>query len=166
MHNIILIGMPGVGKSTIGVVLAKRLGYQFEDSDLIIQNQTGQLLHEIITERGIDGFVQLENDVNAGLDLNQTILATGGSAIYGEGAMKHFASIGKVVYLKLPFEELSERLGDLTERGVVLKENQTLEDLLIERSPYYEKYADVTIECKGKEIRTIVEEIGEWYAKL
>ena len=161
MNNMILIGMPGVGKSTIGVVLAKKLGYQFVDSDLVIQQQTNQLLHEIISEKGTEGFVTIENEVNCSLLLQKTVLATGGSAVYGTDAMYHFKEIGCVIYLKLPYLELEERLGDLEERGVVLKEGQTLEGLLQERTPLYEKYADLTIDCNGKEIREIVEEVVE-----
>ncbi|MBD5455614.1 MAG: shikimate kinase [Lachnospiraceae bacterium] len=166
MNNVILIGMPGAGKSTVGVVLAKKLGYSFMDSDLIIQKQTGKLLHQLIEEKGEAGFLMLENEINAALDLDHHVIATGGSAIYGQEAMEHFKRIGCVVYLSLPFEELKERLGDLHQRGVVLKEGFTLLDLYKERIPLYEKYADITIDCDQKRIREIVEEISrkckEW----
>ena len=157
--NIVLIGMPGVGKSTVGVVLAKHMGYRFLDSDLLIQEQTGMLLHEIISGRGLEGFIQVENDVNAGIEAHNSVIATGGSVIYGPGAMEHLKEIGTVVYLKLSCEAIRKRLGDLKERGVALKDGQTLEDLYAERVPLYRKYADLTISCGGKRIRTIVSEI-------
>ena len=159
MNNIILIGMPGAGKSTVGVVLAKKLGYRFLESDLVIQEQTGKLLYQLIEEEGEAGFLMLENKINASIEAENTVIATGGSAVYGQEAMAHFGNIGTRVYLKLSYEELKERLGDLHERGVVLKEGFTLLDLYKERSPLYEKYADITIDCEGKSIRGIVEEI-------
>ncbi|MBQ7776578.1 MAG: shikimate kinase [Lachnospiraceae bacterium] len=159
--NIILIGMPGAGKSTVGVVLAKRLGYRFIDSDLVIQDKYEKLLHELITEHGIEGFWKIENDVNASLDTHRAIIATGGSAVYGQEAMEHLGSIGTVVYLKLTYEEIEHRLGDLNARGVTLREGQTLVDLFAERVPLYEKYAHITIDCDDKLLRDIVQEIAE-----
>ena len=159
--NIVLIGMPGVGKSTVGVVLAKNLGYSFVDSDLLIQEQEGKLLHEIIGERGLDGFNEVENRVNAKISANRSVIATGGSVVYGREAMEHLRQIGTVVYLELSCEELSERLGDLNERGVSIREGQTLADLMEERTPLYEKYADVTINCENRQIREIVKMIRE-----
>ena len=163
MNNIILIGMPGAGKSTVGVVLAKRLGYQFVDSDLVIQSRVGKLLYQIIEEKGIDGFIELEDEINASLSMKKTVIATGGSAIYGKESMEHFKSIGDIVYLKLSYETIKDRLGDLNERGVTVREGQSLADLYEERKPYYEKYADITIDCEDKMIRTIVEEIASSY---
>ncbi len=163
MKNIVLIGMPGAGKSTVGVVLAKKAGMQFVDSDLVIQEKTGKRLSEIIDEVGTDGFLSVEGKVNEELDLTNSIIATGGSVVYEENAMEHLKEIGTVVYLEIPYEELEERLGDLNERGVVLKPGYTLETLFEERKPLYEKYADVTIHCQGKWIREIVTEI---YSKL
>lgn len=160
MNNIILIGMPGAGKSTVGVVLAKKMGYCFVDSDLVIQERTKKLLHEIITEKGQEGFLEVENQVNASLELEHTVLATGGSAIYGKEAMEHLKEIGTVVYLRLSYHTIARRLGDLRQRGVALKEGQTLQDLYEERIPYYEKYADITVNCEKKAIRRIVEEIA------
>ena len=157
--NIVLIGMPGVGKSTVGVVLAKITGYRFVDSDLVIQEETGKLLHEIISEKGLEGFIQVENDVNKNLQVTRSVIATGGSVIYGAEAMEHLKEIGTVVYLKLSCEGIKKRLGDLKKRGVALKDGQTLESLYAERIPLYEKYADVTIHCGGKKIRTIVAEL-------
>lgn len=159
MENIILIGMPGSGKSTIGVVLAKIMGFRFIDSDLLIQEQERKLLHEIITEQGLDGFNKIENQVNASIVANQSVIATGGSVVYGEEAMKHLGSIGTIIYLQLSCESLKERLGDLEERGVSIREGQTLEELYEERKPMYEKYADFTVNCEKKEIPQIAREI-------
>lgn len=157
--NIVLIGMPGAGKSTVGVVLAKRLGYRFVDSDLVIQERYGKLLHQLIEENGVEGFWKIENEVNASLDQKQSVIATGGSVVYEEEAMKHLGDIGTVVYLELSYEEIAERLGDLNARGVTLRPGQTLRDLYEERKPLYEKYADMTIQCEGKMLWKIVAEI-------
>lgn len=159
MKNVILIGMPGAGKSTVGVVLAKRLGYTFLDSDLVIQQKYGKLLHELIREHGVEGFWKIENDVNAGLTCDKTVIATGGSAIYGAEAMEHLRSIGTVVYLRLTLSQIEERLGDLTERGVTLREGQDLKALYEERTPLYEKYAHVIIDCDGQSVRELVTRI-------
>ena len=144
--NIVLIGMPGVGKSTIGVVLAKVLGYEFVDADLLIQKAEGKLLHEIIDERGTDGFIEVENRVNSQIDTHRSVIATGGSVVYGKEAMEHLRSIGTVVYLKQNLRPLERRLRNLKGRGVVLKPGQTLADLYKERVALYEKYADVTVD--------------------
>ena len=143
--NIVLIGMPGVGKSTIGVVLAKVLGYQFIDADLVIQEQTGRLLKDIIAEDGIEEFIKTENRINASICPKNAVIATGGSVVYGKEAMEHLSQIGTVIYLQLELPALSRRLGSLKKRGVVLKEGQTLKDLYEERIPLYEKYADIII---------------------
>lgn len=161
MKNIILIGMPGAGKSTVGVVLAKKLGYSFVDADLVIQSREGKLLHELIAERGVEGFWKLEEAVGESIETKRTVIATGGSAIYGEKAMVHYKQIGTVVYLSLPLEEIRKRLGDLTERGVTLRDGQDLDSLYAERLPLYERYADVTVECEGLSIREIVEKIAK-----
>lgn len=147
--NIILIGMPGVGKSTIGVILAKILAYHFLDSDLVIQEREGKRLHQIISEAGTDGFLKIENDVNASLDVKRTIIATGGSAVYGKEAMEHLKDIGEVVYLKADYSTIEKRLGNLEKRGVALKPGQTLKDLYDERTALYEKYADVIVDERG-----------------
>lgn len=159
MKNIILIGMPGAGKSTVGVVLAKKLGYAFMDADLVIQAREGKLLHEIISEQGVEGFWQVEEEVNESILAERTVIATGGSAVYGDRAMTHYKGIGKVVYLALPLEDIRERLGDLDERGVTLREGQDLTALYEERIPLYEKYADITINCEKLSIREVVEKI-------
>lgn len=155
--NIVLIGMPGAGKSTVGVVLAKKLGLRFMDSDLLIQEQTGQLLHEIIEEKGLQGFLEIEEAVNASIQTKGSIIATGGSVIYGKKAMEHLRSIGTILYLKLSYETIADRLGDLNERGVAVKDGQTLKSLYEERIPLYEQYADVTVDCEHCSIREIVE---------
>ncbi len=164
--NIVLIGMPGCGKSTVGVVLAKRVGYSFLDSDLLIQEKYKKLLHELIVEHGMEGFREIENDVNASIECENTVIATGGSAVYGGKAMEHLKKIGVLFYLKLPCAEIEARLGDLDERGVIIKEGQTLWNLYEERMPLYEKYADVTISCAGRQIKDIVAEIARKYQEL
>jgi shikimate kinase len=160
-NNIVLIGMPGVGKSTVGVVLAKVLGYQFVDADLLIQEHTGQLLHEIIEEKGTDGFIRIENEVNSSIEAQHAIIATGGSVVYGTEAMEHLGKIGTILYLKLPYGELEKRLSDIKGRGVVLKEGQTLRDLYEERVPLYEKYADVTVDETGLNVEQTIDRIME-----
>lgn len=144
--NIILIGMPGVGKSTLGVLLAKKLGYEFIDSDILIQAREKRMLKEIIAKEGLEGFLEIEAEVNATVDIENVVLATGGSVVYKERAMKHLKKIGTVVYLKVSYDELNKRLGNLKERGVALKEGQTLKDLCQERCPLYEKYADIILD--------------------
>lgn len=158
--NVILIGMPGAGKSTVGVVLAKKLGYGFVDSDLIIQERCGKLLHELIEEKGVEGFWEIEDAVNASLSLQRSVIATGGSAVYGREAMEHLREMGTVVYLKLSYEEIVERLGDLNARGVTLRPGQTLRELYEERIPLYEKYAHVTVSCDGKTLREVVTQLA------
>lgn len=162
--NIVLIGMPGVGKSTVGVILAKVLGYQFVDADFVIQEQEGKLLHEIIEEVGTDGFIEVENRVNAGLMVDHCVIATGGSVVYGVEAMEHLKEIGTVVYLSLPFDVLNRRLHDIKGRGVVLKDGQTLQDLYEERVPLYEKYADITVEEYGLNVEETIEKVVEQLA--
>lgn len=144
-ENIVLIGMPGVGKSTVGVILAKLMGYQFIDADLVIQDRENKLLKEIIAEKGIDGFIQVENDINKSLNHKKAIISTGGSVVYGREAMEHLSEIATVVYLELDLANLKKRLGNLKNRGVVLRDGQTLDDLFNERVPLYEKYADVVV---------------------
>lgn len=161
MNNIILIGMPGAGKSTLGVVLAKVLGYQFLDSDLLIQKQEKRKLHEIIAAEGYRGFQKIENQVNASIETENTVIATGGSVVYCEEAMTHLKSVGTVVYLKLSLDNLSKRLGNLKGRGVLLKDGQTLGGLYEERSPLYEKYADIVIDEEGKDLEASLKSVLE-----
>lgn len=150
--NVILIGMPGVGKSTVGVVLAKILGYHFIDTDLVIQEKEGRLLKEIIAAEGNDGFLHIEDRINAELEAEHSVIAPGGSVVYGGNAMRHFKEIGTVVYLKASYEMINERLSNLEGRGVVLKEGQTLKDLYDERCILYEKYADFTVDEQGRNL--------------
>ena len=157
--SIILIGMPSCGKSTLGVLLAKRLGYRFIDSDLLIQETEGRLLHEIISERGNQGFLDVEERVNASITDKKAVIATGGSVIYGESAMKNLKSLGKVVYLKIPYDEMCHRLGDYSHRGVVIKKGSTLADMYAEREPLYEKYADLTVDVCNAQLSDSLEKI-------
>lgn len=160
--NIVLIGMPGVGKSTVGVVLAKVIGYSFIDTDLIIQDQTGLLLKDIIKSEGVDRFRITENKIVSGLSFSRSVIATGGSVVYGEEAMKNLAKNGTIVYLALDYESIEKRLGNLKNRGVAMKEGQSLFDLYNERIPLYEKYADITINENNCDIRhTVSKIIGE-----
>ncbi|MBR2175765.1 MAG: shikimate kinase [Clostridia bacterium] len=152
MKNIVLIGMPGCGKSTVGVVLAKSLGYRFLDSDLLIQEKEGRLLCDIIEQDGLEGFNKIENRVNASIEADRTVIATGGSVIYGQEAMKHLKEIGIIIYIRLPYSEIENRLGNLAKRGVSIREGQTLRDLYEERVPLYEKYADIIIDEDGRSI--------------
>ena len=146
MENITLIGMPSAGKSVIGVLLAKRLGYEFIDTDLVIQKEEGKLLKEIIAESGLDGFAVVENRVNSRIQAHHAVIAPGGSVVYGAEAMEHLKAISTVIYLKISYETLEKRLGSLQERGVVIREGMTLRDLYEERVPLYEKYADLVLE--------------------
>jgi len=158
-ENITLIGMPGAGKSTVGVVLAKVMGYQFLDSDLELQEQTGKLLHELITRLGNQEFLELENRILSGIEVSRCVIATGGSAVYGREAMEHLREISTVVYLRLSYEELKNRLGDLRKRGVVMKEGQTLRGLLEERGRLYEQYAHLILDVQGLDISGTVERV-------
>lgn len=160
-NNYILIGMPGAGKSTIGVLLAKSLGAEFIDTDLVIQQKTGKLLKDIISEEGNETFKQIEEDVNASVEAENSVIAPGGSAIYSQRAMDHFKQIGTVIYLKLKFDTVAERLGDLADRGVVLDNGQTLCDLYHERIPLYEKYADITVYTDDLKIGEALEKVLE-----
>ena len=161
MNNVTLIGMPGSGKSTIGVVLAKVLRYQFLDSDLLIQQEENRTLAEIIEQEGPERFKEIENRVNASIDVTDTVISPGGSVIYCEEAMQHLKAIGKVVYLKLSAESLAGRLGNLKGRGVLLKDGQTLQDLYEERVPLYEKYADYVVDEEGKDLEASLQAVLE-----
>lgn len=149
-RNITLIGMPASGKSTVGVLLAKRLGFSFVDVDILIQQQEKRLLKEIIAQEGLDGFLAVENRVNASLDADWSVIAPGGSVIYGKEAMEHLREISTIIYLKLEFEDVETRLGNLADRGVVLREGMNPRELYEERTPYYEKYADITVDETGQ----------------
>ena len=145
MKNIIFIGMPAVGKSTIGVVAAKQLGYNFIDTDVLIQEKEKRLLKDIIAQEGLEEFLKIEDRINAGVSAERSVIAPGGSVVYCENAMRHYKEIGIIVYLKASFETISTRLKNAKKRGVVLRENQTLEELYHERTVLFEKYADITI---------------------
>ena len=146
-NNIVLIGMPGAGKSTLGIVLAKIVGYDFIDADLVIQNQCDKTLQKLLDACGPEGFIAVENQVLSDLKAERSVIATGGSAVYSDEAMKHLSEIVHVVYLQFSYDELKSRLSDLQERGVVLKNGvgMSLHELFDERKPLYEKYAEVTV---------------------
>ena len=146
MRNIILIGMPASGKSTAGVVLAKVLGCDFIDTDLLVQNREGRRLEELIREKGIERFLDIECEVCRTLQAENTVIATGGSVIYREPAIRHLKELGSMAYLSVDFETLRNRLYNVMERGVVLRDGQTLEDLYRERTALYERYADIIVE--------------------
>ena len=160
-ENIVLIGMPGVGKSTVGVILAKVLGYQFIDADLVIQKRENRLLHEIISEEGLDGFLKAEENANVYIAQNEekSIVATGGSVVYCEKAMQELKKTGRVIYLELEYDHLKKRLGKLKGRGVVLKDGQDLRGLYEERIPLYEKYADLTVNEKNLDVEQTLQKI-------
>lgn len=159
MKNIVLIGMPGAGKSTIGVILAKVIGYNFIDSDLLIQEREGCLLKDIIERDGLNGLIAIENKVNSEINAQHSVIATGGSVIYGKEAMEHLREIGTVVYIKLSFETINNRLGNIKQRGVVFREGQTLRSLYQERCPLYEQYAHIIIDGEGLGIEELMERI-------
>ena len=147
--NIVLIGMPGVGKSTVGVILAKVLGYHFVDADLVIQEQ--------------EGFIAVENRINSQIEEEKAVIATGGSVVYGKEAMRHLSEIGTIIYLKLGYEELDRRLNNLQGRGVVLRKGQNLKELYEERIPLYEKYADLTVEEENFTVEETLQNILKIY---
>lgn len=162
--NIVLIGMPGSGKSTIGVVLAKHLGYTFIDSDIVIQEKHKKLLCELIDEFGEEGFLKIENDVNKSLDVDRTVIATGGSAVYSEESMMHLKKSSIFVYLKVNNSELDNRVTDLKKRGVVTNGKETMQEIFEDRTRLYQRYADVTIdedEFSAISVPKIVDEIEE-----
>ena len=157
--NIVLIGMPASGKSTAGVILAKVLGKKFIDTDLVIQEREKALLSEIIKDKGVAGFMKTEEEAILSVDVNNTVIATGGSAVYGEKAMEHLKENGTVVYLKVEKDELFKRLTDIKERGVVLREGETMEEMYDSRIVLYEKYADIIIEERDSTIEETIRKI-------
>jgi len=148
-NNIILIGMAGCGKSTVGVLLAKALGFEFIDSDLIIQKREGKLLQEIINTEGLDVFNKAEEDAICSINADHAVIATGGSAVYSEKAMAHLKKNGVAVWLKLTYEEIPRRISNIATRGIAMAPGKTLLDVFLEREPLYEKYADITVDCMG-----------------
>ncbi len=161
MKNVILIGMPGAGKSTIGVILAKVLGYSFIDSDLLIQEKEKCLLKDIIEKEGLEGLIAVEEQVNTDINTENAVIATGGSVIYGPRAMEHLRSIGVVVYIRLSYETIENRLGNIGQRGVVLRKGQTLKSLYEERCPLYERYAHVIVDGEGLGMEELMERIAQ-----
>ena len=159
MKNIVLIGMPGTGKSTVGVLLAKSLLMDFIDTDLIIQKKYSSSLCEIIEKFGTDGFISIEDELLSDLKTENCVIATGGSAVYGENAMKNLKADGMVIYLDTPLSELLSRLHNIHTRGVAMKSGTTLSELYNEREPLYRKYADITINCEGITPEECVEKI-------
>ena len=162
-NNIVLIGMPGAGKSTLGIVLAKILNYNFIDADLVIQNQCDKTLQKLIDACGPEGFIQVENQILSDLNAEHSIIATGGSAVYSDEAMKHLSDIGRVVYLQISYDELKRRLSDLQERGVVLKGGITmsLQELFDERKPLYEHYAEITVDVNDLSIEAAARKVAD-----
>ena len=147
--NIILIGMPGAGKSTVGVVLAKRLGLQFYDTDLIIQAREHKRLQQIINSKGLEYFRYTEEQVISNLQLEYCVIATGGSVVYYQQGLEALAQTGHLIYLQVDLPDLQQRIADMGQRGLVMGKNQTFDQLYQERTPLYEKFADLTVPCAG-----------------
>lgn len=159
MNNIILIGMPGAGKSTVGVILAKRLGFDFVDTDLVIQSCTGLRLQEIIDNQGLPRFRDIEEQTLINLDTHNSVIATGGSVIYCPKGMAALAGQGIIVYLQVPLTDLAHRLADMGQRGLVMHKGQTLAHLYQQRVPLYEKYAQLTQDCSGLNAEQVASEL-------
>lgn len=159
MNNIILIGMPGAGKSTVGVVLAKTIGYDFLDTDLLIQSEKQEQLYKIIEQEGIEGFIEIENSIVSRIVTEKTVIATGGSVVFGKQAMQNLKKLGKVIYLKLSVEEVFSRIDNIKTRGIVMSKDKSIDDIYRERTPLYELYADITIDAKGLSLERVVEKI-------
>jgi len=159
MKNIIITGMPGAGKSTTGVILAKAVGRNFIDTDIVIQENSGRLLQEIIGTDGPGAFLKIEEETLLSLRCHRAVIATGGSAVFSARAMEYLKSDGVIIYLKISFEEMARRLSNITTRGIVLGAGQSLRDMYDQRIPLYEKYADITIDCSDNDLETIVGDI-------
>jgi shikimate kinase len=159
--NIILIGMPGAGKSTVGVILAKSLGMQFIDTDILIQEQTGRMLQEILDEDGPDAFKRIEEETILSLHPRRAVIATGGSVVCSGDAMAHLKSGGVVVYLEISYDEMERRLKNITTRGIVLLPGQSLRGMYDERVPLYEKYADLTVACLDEDLESVFQRVIE-----
>lgn len=161
MRNIVLIGMPGSGKSTLGVLLAKTMGLDFVDTDLLIQRRCGDRLQALLDAKGVDAFLKLEEETICRLNAKASVIATGGSAVYGQAAMRHLRQNGIVVYLKLSYEEIERRIKNLPSRGVALREHQTLHDLYIERVPLYESACDLCFEPRMRRMEEEAEALSQ-----
>ena len=159
MKNIVLIGMPGAGKSTVGVLLAKTLGYAFLDTDLVIQEREGKLLQDLVDELGVEAFLEREADAICSVDCVNTVIAPGGSAVCRDRAMEHLKSLGRIVYLHLPLEELEHRLHNISTRGIAMAPGETLAHIYDYRSPLYRKYADLTVEAGRQTLEETVEQV-------
>ena len=166
MKNIVIIGMPGAGKSTMGVILAKALGRNFIDTDIVIQENAGQLLQEIIDTGGAGAFLRIEKKAILSLHFRNAVVATGGSVVFSRRAMEHLKRDGVVIYLKISFEEMEKRLKNITTRGIVLVAGQGLRDMYDQRVPLYEKYADITIECSDEDFEDCVGSVVEQLRKI
>ncbi len=159
MANIILIGMPGCGKSTVGVILAKTLGIGFVDTDLIIQQRENRLLQNIIDTDGIDYFLNCEAQAVKSVDCDNVVIATGGSVVYREDTIDHLKKNGKIVFLDVPLDEIKKRLNNISTRGIAAQKNDTIDDIYIERIALYNKYADIIIKTDGESVEKTVEKI-------
>lgn len=159
--NLIFIGMPAVGKSTVGIVVAKQLGKRFVDSDLLIQEQEGKLLREIIAQVGEEGFLRIENQVNREINVTNSVIAPGGSVVYCEEAMEHFKDIGTIVYLKASYQTIKKRIRNPKKRGVVLKDGQTFKELYDERTQLFERYADIIVSEEGNQLEDTITDVLE-----
>ena len=159
MNNIVLIGMPGAGKSTVGVLLAKTLGYAFLDTDLVIQEREGRLLQDLVDELGVEAFLDREADAICSVDCDRTVIATGGSVVCRDGAMEHLKDLGRIVYLQLPLEELERRLHNISTRGIAMAPGETLAHIYDYRAPLYRKYADLTVAVGRQTLEETVEQV-------
>ena len=159
MNNIVLIGMPGAGKSTVGVLLAKTLGYAFLDTDLVIQEREGRLLQDLVDELGVEAFLDREAAAIVSVDCDRTVIATGGSVVCRDRAMEHLKDLGRIVYLQLPLEELERRLHNISTRGIAMAPGETLAHIYDYRSPLYQKYADLTVAVDRQTLEETVEQV-------
>ena len=163
MRNIILTGMPACGKSTLGVVLAKTLGMSFVDTDLLIQEHTGRLLQDIIDHDGMEEFLRIEEYILTHVQAENSVIATGGSAVYSDRGMKYLRTIGEIVYIHLPLKEIEKRLNNIKTRGIAMAPGENLEDLYNRRIPLYEKYADIVLDAEGMNLE---ESLGVFVTKF
>jgi len=166
MKNLILIGMPGAGKSTAGVILAKTLGMHFTDTDIMIQQRSGRLLQEILDTEGPEAFKRIEEEAVLSHTFQDAVVATGGSVVFSQKAMEHLQERGIIVYLRIPFAEMERRLSNITTRGIVLSKGQTLREMYDERIPLYEKYADITVDCDRAGMEAVVRMIVDKLARI